>query len=67
MTTSSVVHEHERGTAADLVSARGGYRGMEENVRRELREDSPCGLADVPDSDITVTYTVRREDSFGAQ
>jgi hypothetical protein len=37
---------------------------MEEDVRRELREDSPCGLTGVPDSDITVTYTVRPEDSF---
>lgn len=67
MTTGAVeqtVHEHEQGIAADLLAERGGYRGMEADVRTDLRKEAACALVGVPDSEITVTYVVRPGDGF---
>jgi hypothetical protein len=63
-TGEKIEHVHQEGIAADLLAARGGFRGMEDDVRRCLREDAPCGLTGLPDAAITVEYTVRAEDGF---
>ncbi|WP_438297826.1 hypothetical protein [Streptomyces sp. HUAS TT7] len=63
-TGEKIEHVHQEGITADLLAARGGFRGMEDDVRRCLREDAPCGLTGTADASITVTYTVRAEDGF---